>query len=122
MTEGKIMSTVQIYGIKNCNTMKKAFDWLDERGVTYDFHDYKKEGADEALIKKAFAAHGWEKVINRAGMTWRKLPDDVKTGMDEKGALAIALEKPGIIKRPMTIVDGTIHLGFGEKTYQDIFG
>ncbi len=116
------MTTVQIYGIKNCNTMKKAFDWLDGRGVAYDFHDYKKGGADEDILVKAFAAHGWEKVINRAGMTWRKLPDDVKAGMDETNALAIALEKPGIIKRPLLLIGNDIRLGFSEKAYQEIFG
>ncbi|MCB9989470.1 MAG: arsenate reductase [Rhodospirillales bacterium] len=116
------MSKVEIYGIKNCNTMKKAFDWLEGHGVAYDFYDYKKEGAKEELLQKAFAAHGWEKVINRAGMTWRKLPDDVKAKMDETGAMAIALEKPGIIKRPMTVVGNDIHLGFSEKAFQEIFG
>lgn len=116
------MSIVKIYGIKNCNTMKKAFAWLDEHGIAYDFHDYKKEGADKALIESLIKQHGWEKVINRAGMTWRKLPDEDKAGMDAGKALAVALEKPGIIKRPLLLKGDDSHFGFSEKSYQEIFG
>lgn len=115
------MTQVKIYGIKNCNTMKKTFDWLDEHDIAYDFHDYKKLGADKDLLEKAFAKHGWEKVINRAGMTWRKLPDDVKEKMTEKSAMTIALENPSIIKRPIATVKNNIHLGFSKETYLKLF-
>lgn len=109
-----------VYGIKNCNTMQKAFAWLDDHGVGYTFHDYKKTGADEAVLKKAFAAHGWEKVINRAGMSWRKLPDDIKAQADENAAFKLALENPSLIKRPLLVHKGKITLGFKEDEYAKI--
>lgn len=113
--------TITIYGIKNCNTMKKAFTWLDDNNVEYGFHDYKKHAPDTDVLTHAFAAHGWESVINRKGMTWRKLPDDVKANMDENGAMEIALEKPSIIKRPLMVRGDDITLGFSEDTYSEIF-
>ncbi len=70
------MSDVIIYGIRNCDTMKKAFKWLDAHGVSYSFHDYKKDGVPENVIKSAIDAHGWEAVLNRRGTTWRQLPDE----------------------------------------------
>lgn len=115
------MSKAIIYGIKNCNTMKKTFDWMADHGVDYDFHDYKKSGVEESVIRTAIDAHGWEKVINRAGMTWRKLPDDVKNNMDLEGAVSLALEKPSVIKRPMLVVGDESYLGFSEKQYAEIF-
>ncbi len=110
-----------IYGIKNCDTMKKAFKWLDENGVDYTFHDYKKDGLDEAILKQALAEHGWENVINRRGTTWRKLPDDVQNSMDERGAVKIANENPSIIKRPLLAHNGKTYLGFKSETYSKIF-
>ena len=115
------MSKATIYGIKNCNTMKKTFDWMSDNGEAYDFHDYKKSGAVENVIRIAIDAHGWEKVINRAGMTWRKLPDDVKNNMDLEGAVALALDKPSVIKRPMLVIGDESYLGFSEKQYAEIF-
>jgi arsenate reductase len=85
------------------------------------FHDYKKDGAPEAVLKKAFKAHGWESVINRQGTTWRQLPDNVKNGMDEKKAADIAAQNPSVIKRPLLSHDGRIHLGFKEELYREIF-
>lgn len=115
------MSKAIIYGIKNCNTMKKTFDWMQSQGVGYDFVDYKKFGADESVIRAAIKVYGWEKVINRAGMTWRNLSEDVKNNMDLEGAVVLALEKPSVIKRPMLVVGNTICLGFSEKQYAEIF-
>lgn len=112
---------VKIYGIKNCDTMKKAFRWLDDHNVPYEFDDYKKQGADEDVLKIAIDQHGWETVINRRGTTWRKLPDDVKETMDEASALAIAQENPSIIKRPLLVKEEDITLGFKAEQYQDIF-
>ncbi len=111
----------QIYGIKNCDTMKKAFKWLDNQGIDYVFHDYKKDGADQATLKEAIAQHGWESVINRRGTTWRKLPDDVKNAMDEDGAVQVALENPSIIKRPLLVHQGQSYLGFKDAEYEAIF-
>ena len=112
------MATVKIYGIKNCDTMKKAFTWLDDNGVSYEFHDYKKEGADEAVLKQAIAQHGWDVVINRRGTTWRKLPDDVKEGMDESGAIAAAIDNPSLIKRPLVVKGDEVLVGFDREKYQ----
>ncbi len=110
-----------IYGIKNCDTMKKAFNWLDENGVAYEFHDYKKSGADEATLRAAIKHHGWENVINRKGTTWRKLSDDVKTSMNETAAIKIALENPSIIKRPLVLHEGKTYLGFSPNIFKQIF-
>ena len=74
--------TITVYGIKNCDTMKKAFTWLDQHKIAYTFHDYKKSGADEAVLKKAIAEHGWENVINRKGTTWRALPEKTRETMN----------------------------------------
>ena len=112
---------VTIYGIKNCDTMKKTFAWLERRKIAYTFHDYKKSGADEAVLKKAIKQHGWENVINRKGTTWRAFPDRVRESMDEAKAVKAALENPSLIRRPMMVRDGAIHLGFDEKTYTAIF-
>ena len=113
--------SVKIFGIKNCDTMKKAFAWLDENGVTYDFHDYKKLGVDEAVLREAITAHGWENVINRRGTTWRKLPEDVKEAMNEAHAATIAQENPAIIKRPLLLKDRETYLGFKAEIYSALF-
>ncbi|PLX36739.1 MAG: arsenate reductase [Hyphomicrobiales bacterium] len=114
--------TVTIYGIKNCGTMKKAFDWLEANGVDYLFHDYKKAGAEKADLERWCASAGWEKVINRAGMTFRKLPDEAKADLDEAKAIALMLDKPSMIKRPIVETGGTIELGFKPERYAEIFG
>ncbi len=114
--------TVTIYGIKNCDTMKKAFAWLDGHSVAYDFHDYKKSGIDAATLGRWCDAAGWESVLNRAGMTFRKLPDERKEGLDEDKAIALMIEAPSMIKRPV-IEDGkTIEIGFKPDRYAAHFG
>lgn len=115
------MKEITVCGIKNCETMKKAFTWLDKHKVAYVFHDYKKSGADGEILKKAFAQHGWESVLNRKGMTWRNLPDKVKEGMDEKSALKVALDNPSVIKRPLIVHGKDIRLGFDETEYAAAF-
>lgn len=112
---------VTVYGIKNCDTMKKAFGWLDDHGVAYAFHDYKKRGADGEVLAKAFDLYGWENVLNRKGMTWRKLDDAIKNNMDKKSAMALAMENPSVIKRPLLVTDKGIYLGFDIPTYADAF-
>ncbi len=110
-----------IYGIKNCDTMKKAFRWLDEHGVSYEFHDYKKQDIDENVLRAAINEHGWEEVINRRGATWRKLPDDVQNTINETAAIKIAGENPSIIKRPLLVHQSKTYLGFKDETYAQIF-
>jgi len=115
------MKNVTIYGIKNCDTMKKAFTWLDKAKVDYVFHDYKKQGAEADVLKAAIKAHGWESVINRKGTTWRGLDDKVKEGLTDKSALALAVENPSVIKRPLLVRGGDILLGFDDAEYKSFF-
>jgi len=113
--------SVTIYGIKNCDTMKKAFAWLDKHGVDYTFHDYKKSGVERAGLERWCKAAGWEKVLNRAGMTFRKLPDAAKEGLDEKKAIALMLDQPSMIKRPVVETGRTIEIGFAPERYAALF-
>jgi arsenate reductase len=108
---------VTIYGIRNCDTMKKAFAWLDARGIAYDFHDYKKLGADEALLGKWAAQAGWEKIINTRGPSFRKLPPEKQANLGEKKALALMLENPSMIKRPIVEAGRTLLVGFDPDEY-----
>ncbi|MCD2174556.1 ArsC family reductase [Rhizobium sp. C4] len=114
--------TTTIYGIKNCDTMKKAFDWLKGHGVACDFHDYKASGIDEASLKAWCAALGWDKVLNRAGTTFKKLDEADKADLDEAKAIRLMLAQPSMIKRPVLDVDGKLILGFKPELYSDFFG
>lgn len=114
--------TVTIYGIKNCDTMKKAFAWLDGHGVEYAFHDYKKSGVERAQLERWCKAAGWEKLLNRAGTTFRKLPDAAKEGLDQGKAIALMLEQPSMIKRPVLETGRTIEVGFAPERYASLFG
>jgi Spx/MgsR family transcriptional regulator len=111
---------ITIYGIPNCDTMKKARKWLETNGVEYEFHDYKKKGVPEkklvAWVKKA----GWDQVLNRRGTTWRKLDASVKESIDEPQAISIMLEHPSIIKRPVLEAGGTLLIGFNDADYQQL--
>ena len=109
--------TITIYGIKNCDTMKKARAWLDQRGVAYDFHDYKSAGIDRERLERWSKKVGWETLLNRAGTTFRKLPDKDKTAVDEKKAIALMLDQPSMIKRPVLDHDGKLIVGFSLETY-----
>ena len=115
------MTGIVVYGIKSCDTMKKAMTWLNDHGVAYEFHDYKKQGADADVLKAAIAEHGWDKVINRAGTTWRKLPEDVRASMGPNEAVAVALDNPSIIKRPLLSMNGKTFLGFKPDQYKILF-
>jgi arsenate reductase (glutaredoxin) len=106
-----------IYGIKNCDTMKKARAWLDSHGVTYEFHDYKIAGIGKDTLKKWSDDVGWETLLNRAGTTFRKLPDAEKEGLNERTALALMLEQPSMIKRPVLDVSGKLVVGFKPDIY-----
>jgi arsenate reductase len=111
-----------IYGIKNCDTMKKARAWLDARGVSYAFHDYKAEGIDRARLEGWIRQVGWETLLNRAGTTFRKLPDTDKAGLDEGRALALMLGNPSMIKRPVLDLDGRLIVGFKAERYEEAIG
>lgn len=108
---------IAMYGIKNCDTVRKARAWLDEHRVAYGFHDYKAEGADHARLLRWIAAVGWEVLLNRAGTTFRKLPDDAKAGIDEARAVALMLEQPSMIKRPVLEYPGGVLVGFAPERY-----
>jgi Spx/MgsR family transcriptional regulator len=108
-----------LYGIANCNTMKKARAWLDERGIDYDFHDYKKKGVDEAQLRQWVKELGWEALLNRRGMTWRRLDESLRQNIDEASAIRIMLEKPSIIKRPLLDLGGRKLLGFDEQAWAE---
>jgi Spx/MgsR family transcriptional regulator len=109
--------SITIYGIKNCDTMKKARAWLDGHGVKYDFHDYKSEGIAKDKLKSWSDEVGWETLLNRAGTTFRKLPDADKDGLNEKKALALMLAQPSMIKRPVLDVGGKLLVGFRPDEY-----
>jgi arsenate reductase len=114
--------TVTIHGIKNCDTMKKARAWLDAHGVAYDFHDYKASGIDAATLKGWAAKVGWEVLLNRAGTTFRALPDADKTGIDEAKAIALMVANPSMIKRPVLVTRDTVLVGFKPENYATTFG
>lgn len=103
---------MKIYGIKNCDTVKKARKWLDEQGIAYEFHDFRKDGLDDALLSYWEEAVGWEILINRRGTTWRKLPDEVRDTISAQSAHDIMLENPSIIKRPVVEHEGSVSVGF----------
>jgi len=114
-------STVILYGIANCDTIRKARSWLAEHGIDYDFHDYRKQGADSALLQTLAQQLGWEAMLNRRGTTWRKLPESIREGVDETQALQLMQENPAIIKRPILSCRDNLHLGFSATQYQEIF-
>ncbi len=101
-----------LYGISNCDTVKKARTWLDAQGLAYTFHDYKKAGADPAKLTEWCQAAGWEKVLNRAGTTFKKLPDADKDGLDQAKAVTLMAAQPSCIKRPVVEHPGGLLVGF----------
>ncbi|MFC5068450.1 ArsC family reductase [Flaviflagellibacter deserti] len=109
--------SITIYGIKNCDTMKKARAWLDERGVTYRFHDYKSEGLDAATLAGWVKELGWEVLLNRSGTTFRALPEADKQDLDAKKAQALMLAQPNMVKRPVLDVNGRLTVGFKPEIY-----
>jgi len=111
-----------IYGIKNCDTMKKARAWLDGRGVAYDFHDYKVAGVDKGKLEGWVKKAGWETLLNKAGTTFRKLPDGDKANLTEAKAIKLMLEQPSMIKRPvLEMSGGKLLVGFRPESYAAAF-
>ncbi len=110
--------TIIVYGIPNCDTVKKARSWLDANGLVYAFHDYKKSGADADRIKAWCQVFGWEAVLNRAGTTFRRLPEPNKVGLDETKAIALMLVQPSMIKRPVVEHPGGLLIGFKSDEWE----
>ena len=111
-----------LYGIKNCDTMKKARTWLDDYGVEYIFHDYKASGIDREHLEKWCKALGWEAVLNKAGTTFKKLPDAAKENLNERKAIALMISQPSMIKRPMLEHGKQMQAGFKPELYEKLFG
>jgi len=114
-------SRVTIYGIKNCDTMKKARAWLDARGIAYAFHDYKAAGIERGRLEAWARAIGWEALLNRAGTTFRKLPEPDRAGLDRDKAIALMLAQPSMIKRPVLDLGGRLLMGFKPEQYAAAF-
>jgi len=112
---------ITIYGIKACDTMKKARAWLESHGVACAFHDYKVQGIQRDVLEKWVRAVGWETLLNRGGTTFRKLPDADKSGLDEAKAIALMLAQPSMIKRPVLEADGALIVGFKPEAYAKAF-
>jgi arsenate reductase len=111
-----------MYGIKNCDTIKKARTWLEGHKIAYQFHDYKAQGIDKPTLDGWVRKVGWEILLNRAGTTFKKLPDADKDGITEKKAVALMLAQPSMIKRPVLEAKGKLTVGFKPEAYQKLFG
>ena len=112
---------ITIYGIPNCDTIKKARKWLQQNNVDYQFHDYKKQGVPEDRLRQWVKTLGWEVLLNKRGTTWRKLPEEIKANVNEAKAIQIMLDNPSIIKRPVLDKDGRLLVGFKEADYAELF-
>ena len=114
------MTNPVVYGIKNCDTIKKARKWLTDNNVDYHFHDYRADGVDESLLQKWCVVVGWETLLNQRGTTWRKLPEAQREGIDMAKAIALMIEHPAIIKRPVLTADGKTLVGFKADEYAQL--
>jgi len=119
MTDNTAKNTLTMYGIKNCDTIKKARKYLESQGVDYQFHDYRADGLDAALLQRFIDTLGWQALLNTRGTTWRKLDESERNAVDNPAtALKLMLAQPAIIKRPLLCApDGSMLLGFSETTY-----
>ncbi|MES2270933.1 MAG: ArsC family reductase [Pseudomonadota bacterium] len=113
--------TITMYGIKNCDTIKKARTWLDSNGIAFAFHDYKASGIDAATVRRWVDEHGWEVILNRAGTTYRALPDADKQGIDTDKAVALMVANPSMIKRPVLDLGDRRLVGFKPDAYAAAF-
>lgn len=111
-----------VYGIKSCDTVKKARRWLDAQAVTYQFHDFRKDGLTRQTIESWLHSVDWTVLLNKRGTTWRKLEDPRKESLDESTAVDLMLENPTLIKRPVVCDDAGCHIGFNEQEYQNRYG
>lgn len=113
---------VTIYGLKTCDTTRAARKWLDAAGIAYTFHDVREDGLTKAHVEGWVKQLGWEKVLNKTSTTWRELPEGVKSGVDAKKAVALLIEHPTLVKRPVLDRDGEFCLGFRPAAYAALFG
>ena len=111
--------TIQLYGIPNCDTVRKARRWLDEAGIDHAFHDYKKEGAEADRLQAWADAVGWEALLNKRGTTFRKLPDSDKSGIDRDAAIALMVQHPSLIKRPVAEHGDEVLVGFVQQEWEN---
>ena len=112
---------VTLYGIANCDTIRKARGWLQEHDIDFEFHDYRKQGITPELLGSMTGQLGWEAMLNRRGTTWRALPEETRERIDAASAENLMLDNPAIIKRPVLDVAGSLYLGFSSQQYEDIF-
>lgn len=112
---------VTLYGISNCDTIKKAKKWLEKNGVDFQFHDFRKDGLDKKQLTQWCNELNWEILLNKRGTTWRNLPDDVKNTVNKTKAIKMMLEQPAIIKRPVLDSGKERIIGFSDSTYKNIF-
>ena len=113
---------VTLYGIPHCDKVRKARRWLADHAVAYRFHDFRKHGLDEPLLRAWVAELGWEALLNRSGTTWRSASDEVKARLDAESAIAFMLKAPAAIKRPVLDSGRVREVGFSESRYQSLFG
>lgn len=110
-----------VYGIKNCDTVKKALKWLADHNIEHKLHDYRADGSPEGFLQQAEAQFGWEILVNKRSTTWRNLDEQVKKTLDKSSALSVLAENPTLIKRPIILQEGKALIGFNEKEYQAVF-
>ena len=115
------MGKVTLYGISNCDTVRKAKRWLDAGEIEYEFHDFRKNGLDETMVRKWAKALGWEPLINKRGTTWRKLSTAQKDSLTSDQAIKLMVEYPTVIKRPVLQLGVAYYVGFDEARYQSLF-
>ncbi|MBM4898854.1 ArsC family reductase [Vibrio parahaemolyticus] len=113
--------TITMFGIPNCDTIKKAKKWLEAENIAFDFHDYRKQGIDAQMVTEFCQALGWEQVLNKRGTTFRQLTQEQKDTLNEEYAIALLVDNPAMIKRPILNVDGQLHIGFKADQYATIF-
>lgn len=110
-----------VYGIRNCDTMRNARRWLDEHGIQYAFHDYKKLGIDETTLRTWIGRVGWESLLNRRGMMWRKVPEENRQAMNKETAIRLMRDTPSVIRRPVLVDGPRVHVGFSADAYGKLF-
>lgn len=113
--------TITMFGIPNCDTIKKAKKWLEAQNIAYEFHDYRKQGVDASLVTEFCDALGWETVLNKRGTTYRQLTQEQKDSLNEDNAVELLVENPAMIKRPILKVNDQLHIGFKADQYATIF-